>query len=50
MTNWIRNKINVAIQVLPEAEGKNKYQLVDEAIAFIKNRDSNIRYVLSKRL
>lgn len=36
MTNWTRNKINVAIQVLPEAEGKNKYQLVDEAIAFIK--------------
>ncbi len=30
--DWKQNKINVAIQVLPEAEGKIKYELVDEAI------------------
>jgi uncharacterized protein YqgV (UPF0045/DUF77 family) len=29
---WKKNKINVAIQVLPEAEGKIKYELVDKAI------------------
>jgi hypothetical protein len=29
---WKANKINVAIQVLPEAAGKVKYDLVDEAI------------------
>ena len=29
---WKRNKINVAIQVLPEADGKLKYELVDKAI------------------
>lgn len=27
--NWKANKINVAIQVLPEADGKLKYELVD---------------------
>ncbi len=42
MTNWTANKINVAIQVLPEAEGKSKYQLVDAAIAFIQK--SGFRY------
>lgn len=31
-----RNKINLALQVLPQAEGKNSYDLVDEAIAEIK--------------
>jgi len=41
MENWTVNKINVAIQVLPEAEGKDKYQLVDEAIAFIQNSGFN---------
>jgi uncharacterized protein YqgV (UPF0045/DUF77 family) len=34
--NWKKNKINVAIQVLPEAEGKIKYDLVDAAIAAIQ--------------
>ncbi len=33
--SWKLNKINVAIQVLPEAEGKLKYSLVDEAIEAI---------------
>lgn len=40
--NWKKNKINVAIQVLPEAEGKIKYSLVDEAIKAIA--DSGMRY------
>jgi len=31
-----KNKINVAIQVLPEAEGKIKYELVDKAIEAIQ--------------
>ncbi len=34
--NWKKNKINVAIQVLPEANGKVKYELVDKAIEEIK--------------
>jgi len=34
--NWKKNKINVAIQVLPEAEGKLKYELVDKAIEAIQ--------------
>lgn len=33
---WKSNKINVAIQVLPEADGKVKYELVDEAIKAIE--------------
>lgn len=40
--NWKTQKINVAIQVLPEANGKLKYSLVDVAIAAI--RDSGHRY------
>ena len=36
MKNWTKNKINVAIQVLPESEGKIKYELVDKAIEAIK--------------
>ena len=40
--NWKKNKINVAIQVLPEADGKIKYSLVDEAIKAIA--DSGLRY------
>ncbi|MBN1987061.1 MAG: thiamine-binding protein [Prolixibacteraceae bacterium] len=32
---WTSNKINLAIQVLPEAEGKIKYSLVDKAIETI---------------
>ena len=39
---WKRNKINAAIQVLPEAEGKVKYNLVDEAISAIQN--SGLKY------
>lgn len=33
---WKSNKINVAVQVLPEADGKIKYRLVDEAIKAIQ--------------
>jgi len=39
MKTWKKNKINVAIQVLPEADGKVKYDLVDEAIKAIKQAD-----------
>lgn len=39
---WKSNKINVAIQVLPEAKDKDKYALVDEAIAAIEK--SGFRY------
>lgn len=35
-TDWKKNKINAAIQVLPEADGKVKYSLVDAAIEVIK--------------
>ena len=31
-----QNKINLALQVLPQAEGKNSYELVDVAIAAIE--------------
>ncbi|SHE48665.1 Uncharacterized conserved protein YqgV, UPF0045/DUF77 family [Mariniphaga anaerophila] len=34
---WKKSKINVAIQVLPEADGRVKYELVDKAIAAIKS-------------
>lgn len=34
--SWKENNINVAIQVLPEADGKVKYALVDEAIKAIQ--------------
>lgn len=40
--SWKTNKINVAIQVLPEADGKIKYELVDKAIEAIQN--SGYRY------
>lgn len=40
--SWRTNKINVAIQVLPEADGKVKYELVDKAIEAI--RSSGYRY------
>jgi len=36
MKTWKKHKINVAIQVLPEADGKIKYALVDEAIKAIQ--------------
>ena len=35
--SWKKNKINAAIQVLPEAEGIMKYELVDKAIETIQN-------------
>jgi len=34
--DWKKNNINVAIQVLPEADGKIKYELVDAAIETIQ--------------
>jgi uncharacterized protein YqgV (UPF0045/DUF77 family) len=34
--NWTTNKINVAIQVLPQADGVISYDLVDKAIEAIK--------------
>jgi len=40
--NWRENKINVAIQVLPESEDKVKYELIDKAIETI--RKSGLRY------
>ncbi len=40
--HWKSNKINVAIQVLPEANGRLKYTLVDEAIQAIA--ESGFRY------
>lgn len=40
--NWKTNRINVAIQVLPEADGKLKYDLVDKAIEAIQN--SGLKY------
>ncbi len=40
--SWKTNKINVAIQVLPEADGKVKYELVDKAIETIQK--SGYRY------
>ena len=36
MKAWKKNKINVAIQVLPESEGKLSYAMVDEAIKAIR--------------
>lgn len=36
MKTWKKNKINVAVQVLPEAGEKIKYELVDAAIEAIK--------------
>lgn len=40
-TAWKTNKINVAIQVLPEANGKIKYELVDKAIEAIQSMGYN---------
>ena len=40
--SWKQNKINVAIQVLPQADDKVKYELVDEAIKAIE--ESGYRY------
>jgi uncharacterized protein YqgV (UPF0045/DUF77 family) len=35
--DWKKRKINLAIQVLPEADGKIKYELVDQAIEAIQS-------------
>ena len=39
--NWKKKTINAAIQVLPEAEGKLKYELVDAAIEAIQKSGLN---------
>ncbi len=39
--NWKKRTINVAIQVLPEANGKIKYELVDAAIEAIQKTGFN---------
>ena len=39
--DWKQRKINAAIQVLPEAEGKLKYNLVDKAISAIQQSGIN---------
>ena len=39
-----QNKVNLALQVLPQAEGKNSYDLVDLAIAVISA--SGLKYKL----
>jgi len=38
----MKNKINMAIQVLPRAEGKDTYSLVDKAIEIIEK--SGVKY------
>ncbi len=38
----MKNKINIALQVLPTSENKNVYQMVDIAIAVIQN--SGLKY------
>ena len=40
--NWKKDRINAAIQVLPEPEGKLKYDLVDSAIETIQQ--SGLKY------
>jgi len=41
--NWRKNSINIAIQVLPEADGKLSYGLVDAAIEAIKQTGFNYK-------
>ncbi|MBW6533568.1 MAG: thiamine-binding protein [Mariniphaga sp.] len=41
--DWKKRKINIAIQVLPEADGKIKYELVDKAIEAIKKTGFNVQ-------
>ena len=41
--SWKKNKINVAVQVLPEADGKVKYSLVDQAIGAIQKSGFSCR-------
>ncbi len=38
----MKNKINIALQVLPRAEGKDSYKLVDKAIELIQA--SGVKY------
>lgn len=38
----MKNKINIALQVLPKAEGKDSYKIVDKAIEIIQK--SGIKY------
>ncbi len=38
----MKNKINIALQVLPRAEGKDSYKLVDKAIEVIK--EAGVKY------
>lgn len=40
--SWKKNSINVAIQALPEVEGKIRYEVVDKAIEAI--RDTGLHY------
>lgn len=39
----MKNKINLALQVLPRAKEKDPYQLVDKAIEIIKNSGVNYK-------
>jgi len=41
-TEWRKNRINVAIQVLPQSDGRLSYDLVDKAIEAI--RDTGFKY------
>jgi uncharacterized protein YqgV (UPF0045/DUF77 family) len=36
MKNWRNNNVNIAVQVLPQAEGRISYHLVDKVIEAIK--------------
>jgi len=38
----MKNKINIALQVLPRAEGKDSYKIVDKAIEVIQQ--SGVKY------
>lgn len=40
----MKNKVNVALQVLPRTEGKNSYSLVDKAIEVIEQ--SGLKYTV----
>ncbi len=41
--DWKKRTINVAVQVLPEADGKIKYELVDKAIEAIVSAGFNYK-------
>ena len=40
----MKNKVNVAIQILPKSEEKDTYQIIDKAIEVIK--ESGIKYLV----